>query len=145
MLDLARYVSSVSRAALGQPEVSDRLGFDVSAHPDARSKVAVDMFNQNEASTASSAMDSKRVTAIPNLKKLNLLGNMIATVEKGALDGLLHCQSINLGENKIETFASGTFTNLNFVKTLLLSGNRIGAVDAGMFKGLTEVQTLDLS
>ena len=109
------------------------------------SKVAVDMFNQNEASTASSAMDSKSVTAIPNLKKLNLLGNMIATVEKGALDGLLHCQSINLGENKIETFASGTFTNLNFVKTLLLSGNRIGAVDAGMFKGLTEVQTLDLS
>ena len=109
------------------------------------SKVTVDMFNQKEASTASATVVSKSVTAIPNLKKLNLLGNMIATVETGALDGLVHCQSINLGENKIETFTPGTFTNLNFVKTLLLAGNRIGAVDAGMFKGLTEIQTLDLS
>ena len=51
VLGLERYVSSVSRAALGQPEVSDRLGFDVSAHPDARSKVAVDMLARLSADT----------------------------------------------------------------------------------------------
>jgi len=42
-LGLSRYVQRVSRATLGQPQACDTLGFDVAAHPDAKSKVARDM------------------------------------------------------------------------------------------------------
>jgi len=45
-LGLERFVERVSRSLLGHSDVSATLGFDVSSHPDARSKVAVDMLGR---------------------------------------------------------------------------------------------------
>jgi hypothetical protein len=45
-LDLDRFVTKLARSELGEREVSATLGFDVSRHPDARSKVAIDMLSR---------------------------------------------------------------------------------------------------
>ena len=43
VLGLERFVTRLARSELAQPAVEGVLGFDISAHPDARSKVALDM------------------------------------------------------------------------------------------------------
>ena len=50
-LGLERFVASLARSELGHAEVRSSLQFDVSQHPDARSKVAVDMIDRLEADT----------------------------------------------------------------------------------------------
>jgi hypothetical protein len=46
VLDLAKYVRFVARAARGQATASGEMPFDVVTHPDAQSKVAIDMIDR---------------------------------------------------------------------------------------------------
>lgn len=56
-IGLERYVTRIARSGLGQAEVHPYLSFDVSHHPDARSKVARDMLSRLVADTQVFALE----------------------------------------------------------------------------------------
>ncbi|SPQ93816.1 unnamed protein product (mitochondrion) [Plasmodiophora brassicae] len=80
-----------------------------------------------------------------SLQELNLGGNQISAISRGAFDGLALLRVLNLSGNQLGAIADGTFAGMPSLHALLLGDNQISTIAENAFDGLPSLQQLDLS
>ncbi|XP_014611791.1 PREDICTED: protein toll-like, partial [Polistes canadensis] len=81
---------------------------------------------------------------IPNLKRLELIGNDIKTITAGTFDKLSNLEFLNLMGNKL-TEIDGLFEELMSLKSLSLDMNNLFKLQRSTFHQLKKLETLDIS
>ncbi|XP_076655058.1 uncharacterized protein LOC143360254 [Halictus rubicundus] len=81
----------------------------------------------------------------PFLRRLNLSGNAITTVEVAALERTTMLETLDLSRNRLTDFSGTTFRALPSLRRLDLSGNDVRTVNEISFDGLAALRVLDVS
>ncbi|KAI3355418.1 hypothetical protein L3Q82_018259 [Scortum barcoo] len=82
---------------------------------------------------------------LPLLTKLDLHGNNISHIDKGAFASLGSLNFLNLNNNSLVTLGDDFFDGLSNLTELVIHDNRITAVSSTSFKSLTSLKLLDLA
>ncbi len=91
-----------------------------------------------------SSLEKGIVTGLVSLEELYLNQNRITAIQPGTFSGLHYLAILYLWENRLSRINGGMFNNLNNLVELALSRNRISAIDHGTFDDLKSLETLYL-
>ena len=90
----------------------------------------------------SSLYGLQKIPGIDTVKNLSLDNNQIATIERGAFEGLTNLKHLYLYNNQIATIKPGAFEGLTNLTNLWLDNNQIATIKPGAFEGLTNLRNL---
>lgn len=86
--------------------------------------------------------DFKRLSL---LRELDLHGNNISQIDKGAFASLVSLNFLNLNNNSLVALGDDFFEGLSNLTELMIHDNRISVVSSTSFKSLTSLKVLDLA
>ena len=85
------------------------------------------------------------VGSLSSLRKLDVGGNRLRTLNASTFSELVDLEELRLGRNLLENVPGGLAANSTRLRVLDLSANRITAIAGGEFAGLVNLVRLDLS
>lgn len=90
-------------------------------------------------------IQNEAISCLPRLRKLDLSGNKIRSINGNMFSGAQQLHTLFLQENQIESIESGSFANLPSLEVINLSYNKLSTIGTNVFTQPPKLVEIDLT